>query len=844
MYAKNIPKPKRLLALVLAVALLLSMSLTASAKTYYAGDSVPIYLDFTTLVNLEERDAYGFPWMATEYCTVSGDTLVTSGDWLYCIDYYNHAQQGLVNSTATSLEYTAQWTALSFTARYGITHALIYGGANYSNEFYGYAATQLIIWEYQLGVRTSPSQTVTFFNATLSSSSRLKNCYDGILAIMALHVTPPSFSGSSVTLRGYGRENGVTVTDSTKQLANDTWRLTSGSGVHIEQNGNDLLIWADEALASGSTASITLQRNLKVATGNAVCALSGAQTVIIGVPPDPVVASLNVTMEATGTLKIVKTSSDGIVEGVAFNVYRDSLAEENLLEGSPFVTDAGGEILLPDLLPGTYVVEELVSDEYVSVEPQTVTVTSANTADNPAVVTFENVRKSWTLELIKKGTSANEAVAGAVYGLYHGGVLKETLTTDAEGRAVSQSYTVCDTDCTLAWTVQEISAPEGWLLDSTVYTLDVSALTLTQAVNTVSLKVYEAPALSIQIIKTSSDGIIEGVKFNVYRGTVSAGNLMEGSPFVTDVNGRILVTGLTPGIYMVEEVASDIYIHPAVKAARITLANNTAVVTFENVRKCFAVKVIKTSTGTDIPVPGAVFGLYHGDKLVAKLTTDQDGLAVSDNFYCCDTSCTEKWTLKELSAPEGFLLDPTVHEITIDPAQLTEEYTLIEVEAENAPLGSLDLIKTDPEGQPLAGAVFLLEYSTDGGQRWLPVSSAEDGTTGKVGTCVPSVSMDGGKVTTPSGGKISFTCMPVEGVLYRLTEVSAPEGYMKLSAPVFSGSLTSGDGVSVSYTVINSPIIQLPPTGGEGFGMIFFSAMAALLALGLLLLFKRKPQKT
>lgn len=108
MYKKTIPK--RLLALALSLMLLCSLPLTASAKTYYVGETVPIYVDFAPFFNLEERDAWGFPWMATEYCTSgeSGATLVTSGDWLYCIDYYQHAQQGPGNSTATDLTKTAQ----------------------------------------------------------------------------------------------------------------------------------------------------------------------------------------------------------------------------------------------------------------------------------------------------------------------------------------------------------------------------------------------------------------------------------------------------------------------------------------------------------------------------------------------------------------------------------------------------------------------------------------------------------------------------------------------------------------------------------------------------------------
>ena len=313
--------PKRLLALLLLFVMLFSLCATVSAAVCTAGDSVPIYLDFCTIFKLKERDAAGFPWMATKYCYAAenGNTITTSGDWLYCIDYHNLAQQGLVNSTATALKNTPQWTNLSLTAQRGITHALIYGGANYSNEIHGYAATQLIIWEYQLGLRSKPTDSVSFYSATLAGSTRLRSCYDGILAIMAKHEQPPSFSGSTVVLKGFGRANGVTLTDTSGQLANDAWQIVgAGNGIVVEQSGNNLFLYAAEEAGSNVEVDITLKRNIKVATGNAVCALTGAQRVIIGVPPDPILAAIQVKIQATGNLELIKTSDDGKVDGIQF----------------------------------------------------------------------------------------------------------------------------------------------------------------------------------------------------------------------------------------------------------------------------------------------------------------------------------------------------------------------------------------------------------------------------------------------------------------------------------------------------------------------------------------------
>lgn len=84
-----------------------------------------------------------------------------------------------------------------------------------------------------------------------------------------------------------------------------------------------------------------------------------------------------------GKLQIRKTmDTDGSVEGWQFKITNVSGVE---IEGSPFTMDKNGIILTKNLLPGTFTVEELISEDSLfyckSQNPQTVTVTQGQTAE-------------------------------------------------------------------------------------------------------------------------------------------------------------------------------------------------------------------------------------------------------------------------------------------------------------------------------------------------------------------------------------------------------------------------------------------------------------------------------
>lgn len=56
---------------------------------------------------------------------------------------------------------------------------------------------------------------------------------------------------------------------------------------------------------------------------------------------------------------------------------------------------------------------------------------------------------------------------------------------------------------------------------------------------------------------------------------------------------------------------------------------------------------------------GAKYGIYKGDKLIQTLTTDKNGYAKSKELE------EGSYTVKEISAPAGFIVDATAHDVNV-----------------------------------------------------------------------------------------------------------------------------------------------------------------------------------
>lgn len=128
--------------------------------------------------------------------------------------------------------------------------------------------------------------------------------------------------------------------------------------------------------------------------------------------------------------------------------------------------------------------------------------------------------------------------------------------------------------------VKETKAPEGFYLDENAYYFEITEHGKTVVVENEAGKgfINQAQVGSLKIIKTSSDGKVEGFSFRV-----TGANGYE-QVFKTDKNGEIVIEGLRIGDYTVSEVSDGVsanYVLPA--AVTVTIkADETATVTMHN----------------------------------------------------------------------------------------------------------------------------------------------------------------------------------------------------------------------------------------------------------------------
>lgn len=652
---------------------------------------------------------------------------LSSGEPLYCIQIY----EGCTNdaATATNIKDTDLWYyELTDIAQRGMTRVSIYGYDGTSASTYGYSrdaaqlATEILLWEFEIGARTNYSASLTSFAnnlyATSSSGQALLNdaleCYKKILEACSGHQNRPSFSNQTVSLKGTGSGNSVTLTDSNNVLGNFTVKSTSDR-IHTSVNGNKLTVYATgEGTLNGRL--IFTKKNTDI---NSAFALIGAnQTLFYGKIADPVTAPLTIEL-SSGRLKLIKTSENGQVEGFKFIVTGNNYSKV-------CVTNSKGEFELEDLQPGKYTVTEEPSSEWVTPKSKEVTITGGQTA----TVRFENVLKKFRVTVVKsdveKGTAQGDAtLAGAVYGLYKGDKLVASYTTD-KNASFTTDYFPCGTD----WTIREISASEGYLVNSTVYKVGADPKLYKVEHNTLESKVTEQVVKgNIAIIKHTDNGSTQietpekGAEFQIYlksAGSFANADIDERDTLVCDADGFASTKLLPYGVYTVHQTKGwdgrefiadfDVFIQSDNQTYKFLINNSN----FESY-----VKVVKSDaeTGKAIAYAGAGFEIYDADGHRVTMQFTYPEVTEIHTFYTNSEGyliTPEKlpygdYTLVEVQAPYGYVLDSTPIPFSINQENSSTDtgVTVVMVKAKDAPQkGVIEITKT--------GEIFWSVSESDG----------------------------------------------------------------------------------------------------------------------------------
>ena len=265
--------------------------------------------------------------------------------------------------------------------------------------------------------------------------------------------------------------------------------------------------------------------------------------------------------------------------------------------------------------------------------------------------------------------------------------------------------------------VVETAAPKGWERDTNVYTVTVTSG------NTTFVTSKEVPSKGYLTLKKSGSEStsysLAGAKYTVYSNsslTTSVGTL------TTKADGTTNTLTLPPGTYYVKETEApkgwkiDVMTH---KVTVKSLATATVKST-ENPQKGYVSikKVIAENERLVKECPeqytlaGAKYGIYttkggaEGDtpsRRVGYLTTKTDG---TTNKL---TLVVGTYYVKEVTAPKGFAIDPTVQTVTVKD----NETTLV-TSKENPAFDPMNIVLTKKDangtGIPIADAEFTIKY--------------------------------------------------------------------------------------------------------------------------------------
>ena len=531
--------------------------------------------------------------------------------------------------------------------------------------------------------------------------------------------------------------------------------------------------------------------------------------------------------KAHGHVRVIKSDENGApLAGVHFKLTDGA---GNLIDEGDTGTD--GKLLFTMLPVGKYILKETATLTGYVLDETPFSIELVNDGD-VATKEITNSQQTGSIAILKIDAEASSSLAGAHFKL-----------TDSTGRHIKEGDTAADgklifTGLPLGtYKLTETAAPAGYVLDSTPITVEV-----TNAGQTVSKTIANTRAVgNISILKTDAETNkpLSGVHFKL---TDSTGKLI--SEAVTGTEGKITFTGMALGKYTLEETATvdgySLISDPI--PVELTEHGKTVEISVKNTPSRGNLKLIKKDAYENKPLAGAVYRLLdESGKKLAEGTTNGNGEIVFENLL------HGNYRVQEITAPKGYKVDERAYTVTVPTENGTQTVTDL-----RRP-GTLEVRKQDEKGKPLAGAAFLLEYSTNNGTTWTPVTS-RSGENITAGGCT-SAALNAGQLTTDSTGSVSFTGLRADStILYRLTETKAPQGYSLIGTELYKGTLPietqktniedseTVDGKTYCYslyvTATDDPTYRLPETGGRGFDLL--PLFMPICAIPLIIYLKRK----
>lgn len=670
--------------------------------------------------------------------------------------YYAEVKAKLLNA------YTIPSFASSSSSSFSTTIKLDWDGSKYTatvtdsnsvSAYYTYSYNGIKFTKNgnKLTISTTneyPSGVVATGSRTIGDDSNLAwwKCTDSAIQLIAtpLGKTKPVYSYLkvqtvtpfySIYLKKSSSNTSITNGDSGYSLAGAVYKIYNSSGTEVASITTDSsgkgtsnvklkngTYTAVESKAPPGYALDTTRHTVRINNADATLNVSDV----------PLIKTVTLTKTSANT-SITAGNSNYSLAGAVYDVY-----EGNSATGTPvasFTTNSSGVATLSRKLypnrtytilertpPPGYVKDTTPHSFYLAYNAATMDV-----VDDPSAVKITVKKKD-----SGNGTTTpagNASLAGAVYRVYYlqnGTTVYKDITTGSNGVAILNDVPLGEIK------IQEISAPVGYKLDSTVHTYNVTSDKVTSAVYEMEPEDFTEDVFKghIQITKQiemlGADAQLEqGAEYQVYlksAGSYNAAKDTERDYLVTGADGKSITKDLPYGTYTLHQVKGvpgrefkdmDVDVHENGKTYEVTLTNEL---------KYAPLKIVKTSE--DGNVAGFTFKVTRlADGYSKTYTTNAAGEIITDQMpVYVDKDANQKfeYRIEEINVPDKYRT-PDAQTITLTYGQTAEVSFYNQIAR-----GTLEILKVDHDGvTPLEGAKF--EITDDNGNVIATETSGPDG---------------------------------------------------------------------------------------------------------------------
>ena len=522
-------------------------------------------------------------------------------------------------------------------------------------------------------------------------------------------------------------------------------------------------------------------------------------------------------------VRVSKTADDGQISNVFFKVSKLNSSGTVISTSTWGATNNDGYIE-KWISAGTYRIEEIgygpqgSLPSYVTLpDPVEFTVTPemAEEYDDAGYYEVSMHNKADVHIRVHKADENNpdKYINGAKYGIYNdkGKLLEELVTSTVkkgsityDGFAESEdTYPFGD------YYIQEIEAPDGYLLDTTKYEFTLNAKNLDR---------YHGEGPSYAFKHMTIDTTESPTTVYITKRDITGKDELEGAELVlkqgNDVIDKWTSTKEPHKIYnlvfgteytLTETISPDGY--ATTESITFTYEKDGQIVQMkDDITKYQFVK--KDNKGNTLS--GAKLQLSDEDTkdVVAEWTTSDTPYTVSK------LTVGKTYRLKELSAPSPMY--KLADDITFTVKDTSEIQTI--TMTDEIYYGSVTIQKQDDEGNNLGGAEFEL-YKSDGTK--LSTTKNDDGKY--------SVSSNGTVTSMPTDDNGKLLIDTLELGKYYLTESKAPNGKLPYTGKIeFTISSDSEVSLNQSFTVKDDNVVMLD-TGGKGYSIPFTIGIVLLL---------------